>query len=102
MHVVVQTGKFANKMVINLVTGGCLLLWDTRLLQVERWAQSPHIFYNLSSLFVWSDVIALLVNRGAMTTQCQLHHAGEFLWSSPYRKITTGWLAQAWWLPTST
>ena len=77
MHVVVQSGKFANKMAINLITGGCLLLWDTRLLQVERWAQCPHIFYNLSSLFVWSDVIALLVNRGAMTTQCQLHHAGQ-------------------------
>ena len=32
VHVVVQSGKFANKMVINLITGGCLLLWDTRLL----------------------------------------------------------------------
>ena len=79
VHVVVQSGKFTNKLLINLVTGGSLLLWDPRLLQVERWAESPHIFYNLSSLFVWSDVIALLVNRGAMTTQCQLHHTGQCL-----------------------
>ena len=76
IHVVLQSVKFSNKIVINVITLGCLLLWDERLLFVENWNNFKDIFYNLSSLFVWSDIVALVLTRSSMTLLCQLHHLG--------------------------
>ena len=76
IHIVLQSVKFSNKIFVNIVTLGCLLLWDERLLLVENWNHFKDIFYNLSSLFVWSDVVALLLTRSSMTLLCQLHHLG--------------------------
>ena len=76
IHIVLQSVKFSNKIVVNIVTLGCLLLWDERLLFVENWNHFKDIFYNLSSLFVWSDIVALLITRSCMTFLCQLHHLG--------------------------
>ena len=76
IHIILQSVKFSNKIVINLVTLGCVLLWDERLLFVANWNHYKDIFYNLSSIFVWSDVVALTINRSSMTLQCQLHHLG--------------------------
>ena len=76
IHIVLQSVKFSNKIIVNMVTLGCLLLWDERLLFVQNWNSYKDIFYNLSSLFAWSDVVGLIVNRSSMTVLCQLHHAG--------------------------
>ena len=37
IHIVLQSVKFSNKIVVNIITLGCLLLWDERLLFVENW-----------------------------------------------------------------
>ena len=79
VHIVLQSVKFSNKLVINIVCGGALFLWDDRLMDVDNWKRYKDIFYNLSSIFAWSDIIALLINRKVMTVQCQLHHAGNHL-----------------------
>ena len=79
VHIVLQSVKFSNKLVINIVCGGALFLWDDRLMNVDNWSRYKDIFYNLSSIFAWSDIIALLINRKVMTAQCQLHHAGNYL-----------------------
>ena len=76
IHIILQSVKFSNKIVVNVVTLGCVLFWDERLLYVVNWNHYKDIFYNLSSLFVWSDVVALTINRSSMTVQCQLHHVG--------------------------
>ena len=77
VHIVLQSVKFSNKLVINIICGGALFLWDERLMDVDNWNHYKDIFYNLSSIFAWSDIIALLINRKVMTVQCQLHHAGN-------------------------
>ena len=79
VHIVLQSVKFSNKLVINIICGGALFLWDDRLMNVDNWSRYKDIFYNLSSIFAWSDIIALLINRKVMTVQCQLHHAGNYL-----------------------
>lgn len=79
VHIVLQSVKFSNKLVINIICGGALFLWDDRLMDVDNWSRYEDIFYNLSSIFAWSDIIALLINRKVMTLQCQLHHAGNHL-----------------------
>ena len=76
IHIILQSVKFSNKIFVNFVTLGCVLFWDERLLFVANWNDYKDVFYNLSSLFVWSDVVALSINRSSMTTQCQLHHLG--------------------------
>jgi len=76
IHIILQSVKFSNKIIINIITIGCFFLWDERLMLVENWNDYKNIFYNLSSLFAWSEVMALLINRGSMTVQCQLHHTG--------------------------
>ena len=79
VHIVLQSVKFSNKLVINIICGGALFLWDDRLMDVDNWSRYEDIFYNLSSIFAWSDIIALLINRKVMTLQCQLHHVGNHL-----------------------
>ena len=79
IHIVLQSVKFSNKIVVNVVCGGALFLWDERLMNVDNWNDYSNIFYNLSSIFAWSDIMALLINRNVMTVQCQLHHAGYYL-----------------------
>ena len=75
VHIVLQSVKFANKIIICFITGGSVLFWDTRLL-LPNWGNYRDIFYNLASMFAWSDIVALCVNRSAMTFLCKLHHTG--------------------------
>ena len=92
VHIVLQSVKFSNKLVINIICGGALFLWDERLMDVDNWNSYKDIFYNLSSIFAWSDIIALLINRKVMTVQCQLHHAGNNLYISlgPFNSQESG------------
>ena len=92
VHIVLQSVKFSNKLVINIICGGALFLWDERLMDVDNWNHYKDIFYNLSSIFAWSDIIALLINRKVMTVQCQLHHAGKHacVFNSKTLSVKTG------------
>ena len=98
IHIILQSVKFSNKIIINIITIGCFFLWDERLMLVENWNDYKNIFYNLSSLFAWSEVMALLINRGSMTVQCQLHHTGKNgLWVLFHGNVDTlgGWVGQS-------
>ena len=76
IYVVIQCVKFSNKIVICIITGGCALFLDYRLLNVQNWNLYRDVFYNLAFLFSWSDFVGLLLTRRSMTTLCQLHHLG--------------------------